>query len=508
MILVIDVGNTNITFGVYESKKLVTTFRMTSRTMRTSDEYGTEILAMLQNNQIDHRKVGGAIIASVVPKVMHALIGAVMRYLHTEPLIVGSGIKTGIKITSENPKEIGPDRIVDVVAAYEKYGGGGKLILARNCHKAVYHSIYLRRLTPVYLYPDIVPGTSLAGTLTKEQIEAALIQNPDASAVLLTSPTYDGITADIASIAETVHRFGKTLIVDAAHGAHFGFHPGFPQSPVALGADLTIVSLHKTMPCLTQTALLLQKGSRVSTERLRLFEGIYQTSSPSYLMMAAMDSCMDMVKKHGAGLWDSFFTERERFLERCSSLKRLQVLTDGTKWSRKMTSETGFLMDSGKILSETSKTCLTGKRFYDILLKQYHLQMEMAAGNYVTAIMTCCDTADGWQRLWDALKEIDDFCVAADEPVQENRKLLAYPVLKQQISLTDALDAPKAQVPLTEAAGQTAGAFINLYPPGIPIVAPGEQITQEAVDVITRYRQMNLPVQGVDHDAITILKLC
>ena len=111
MILVIDVGNTNITFGVYESKKLVTTFRMTSRTMRTSDEYGTEILAMLQNNQIDRRKVGGAIIASVV------------RYLHTEPLIVGSGIKTGIKITSENPKEIGPDRIVDVVAAYEKYGG-------------------------------------------------------------------------------------------------------------------------------------------------------------------------------------------------------------------------------------------------------------------------------------------------------------------------------------------------------------------------------------------------
>ena len=104
MILVIDVGNTNITFGVYESKKLVTTFRMTSRTMRTSDEYGTEILAMLQNNQIDRRKVGGAIIASVVPKVMHALIGAVVRYLHTEPLIVGSGIKTGIKVSSwKNP---------------------------------------------------------------------------------------------------------------------------------------------------------------------------------------------------------------------------------------------------------------------------------------------------------------------------------------------------------------------------------------------------------------------
>ena len=129
----------------------------------------------------------------------------------------------------------------------------------------------------------------------------------------------------------------------------------------------------------------------------------------------------------------------------------------------------------------------------------------MAAGNYVTAIMTCCDTADGWQRLWDALKEIDDFCVAADEPVQENRKLLAYPVLKQQISLTDALDAPKAQVPFTEAAGQTAGAFINLYPPGIPIIVPGEQITGQFVRNVRRYMEQGLEVQGLsDTSAETI----
>mgnify|MGYP002639325458 CR=1 FL=1 len=123
MILVIDVGNTNITFGVYEGKKLVTTFRMTSKLLRTSDEYGVEIREILMCNQVDPGMLDGAIIASVVPNVMHALTGAVKRYLKTEPVIVGSGIKTGIKITSENPKEIGPDRIVDVVAAYEKYGG-------------------------------------------------------------------------------------------------------------------------------------------------------------------------------------------------------------------------------------------------------------------------------------------------------------------------------------------------------------------------------------------------
>ncbi len=123
MILVIDVGNTNITFGVYEGKKLLTTFRMMSKMQRTSDEYGINMRELLRINQVDYTGLDGTIIASVVPNVMHALLNGVRRYLNMEPLIVGSGIKTGIRITSENPKEIGPDRIVDVVAAYEKYGG-------------------------------------------------------------------------------------------------------------------------------------------------------------------------------------------------------------------------------------------------------------------------------------------------------------------------------------------------------------------------------------------------
>lgn len=123
MILVIDVGNTNITCGVFEGKKLTTTFRMMSRASHTSDEYGILLRELLRHNRIDREKLTGAIIASVVPNVMHALTGAIKRYLELDPLIVGNGIKTGIRITAENPKEIGPDRIVDVVAAYEKYGG-------------------------------------------------------------------------------------------------------------------------------------------------------------------------------------------------------------------------------------------------------------------------------------------------------------------------------------------------------------------------------------------------
>lgn len=123
MILVVDVGNTNITCGVYEGKKLKTTFRMMTKFPRTSDEYGISIRELLRTNQIDKQEIEGTIIASVVPNVMHSLVGAFTRYVGTQPIIVGPGVKTGIKITSDNPREIGPDRIVDVVAAYELYGG-------------------------------------------------------------------------------------------------------------------------------------------------------------------------------------------------------------------------------------------------------------------------------------------------------------------------------------------------------------------------------------------------
>ena len=123
MILAIDVGNTNITFGVFAGKRLMTTFRMMAKTPRTSDEYGIGIRELLRENRVDPSKINGSIIASVVPNVMHSLTGAIRRYLQIEPLVVSAGIRTGIRITAENPKEIGPDRIVDVVAAYEKYGG-------------------------------------------------------------------------------------------------------------------------------------------------------------------------------------------------------------------------------------------------------------------------------------------------------------------------------------------------------------------------------------------------
>lgn len=411
---------------------------------------------------------------------------------------------------------------------------GGKLVMARNCHKAVYHAVYLRRLQPVYLYPETAAGLDIADAVTPEQVEKALLAHPDAAAVLLTSPTYDGIAADVKEIAELVHRYDIPLIVDAAHGAHFGFHPGFPDSPVHLGADLTVMSLHKTMPCMTQTALLHVRGSRVGLDRIRLFGGIYQTSSPSYFLMAAMDHCVRLTEEKGAALWDSFFKDREDFLKKAEKLTLLRVFTAGrTSFGTEEGGAKKRRMDAGKILIGSSAAGLTGKELYDILRERYHLQPEMAAGNYVTAIMTCCDRSEGWRRLADALYEIDQECgqksagcrTAATEQNGGDRRTAAaaqtdggcgtaatarkgavYPRLERACSISDALDAPLQTVSLELAKGKVSGAFINLYPPGIPLAVPGELLSGELIELIKAYRRQNLPLCGLQGDAVIIIK--
>ncbi len=392
----------------------------------------------------------------------------------------------------------------------------GRLLMARNCHKAVYHAVYLRRLMPVYLYPGTVAGAGIADVVTPGQVEGALEENPDISAVLVTSPTYDGVVADVEGIAEIAHRFRVPLIVDAAHGAHFGFHPDFPESPVRLGADLTVVSLHKTMPCMTQTALLHARGGLVDPERLRLFEGIYQTSSPSYVLMAGMDDCMRLVEKAGANLWTGFFAWRQEFMGKIKELSLLRVITVET-----VPEETGRTdrgkpwMDPGKILVDSSGAGLTGKQLYDIFSEEYHLQPEMAAGSYVTAIMTCCDDGTGWRRFAEALCRIDADCAAGKYAGCHRGKLFRekaggqhgegcrrqragwYPRTETVCSISDALDAKRQRTSLSCAAGKICGGFLNVYPPGIPLAVPGERLSAELVELLEEYLDRGLVLQGV-----------
>ena len=180
-----------------------------------------------------------------------------------------------------------------------------RILVARNSHKAVYHGIFLNEYDAVYLYPEVA-GIGIQGQITAEAVEEKFTLYPDIAAVVITSPTYDGVVSDIRSIAETVHRHGIPLIVDEAHGAHFGFGGGFPENAVKLGADVVIVSLHKTLPSFTQTALLHVCSDRIKEKDIAKYLGIFETSSPSYLFMAGMEKCIRMVKDGGQELFGNY----------------------------------------------------------------------------------------------------------------------------------------------------------------------------------------------------------
>ena len=173
---------------------------------------------------------------------------------------------------------------------------GDTILIARNSHKSVYHAAYLNQLHLIYLYPESISNCEINGGISPEKLKQQLLNSPEIKAVFLTSPTYEGIVSDITTIAEIVHMFHIPLIIDEAHGAHFGFCDAFPQSAITQGADLVIQSLHKTLPALTQTALLHQKGNFVCKTRLEKFLSIYQTSSPSYLLMASIDYCLTILE--------------------------------------------------------------------------------------------------------------------------------------------------------------------------------------------------------------------
>ena len=264
-----------------------------------------------------------------------------------------------------------------LAAIFASFNRGDKILVARNCHKAVYHAIEIRGLQPVYIYPDVDEEYDVSVGITAKQVvekireyNAYLEENRGSLSTLeyinrvrgmiLTSPTYEGITSEIKEIAEFMHEQNRILIVDEAHGAHFGFHEAFPESAVKQGADIVIQSLHKTLPSMTQTALLHRCSQRVPAYKIQKYLSVFQTSSPSYIFMGHMDECIRLLEKKGPELFQQFAERLEKFYKRCEDLKHIKI--------RRMS-------DPGKIVMKAD--ACSGRELYNILRTRFHLQMEI-----------------------------------------------------------------------------------------------------------------------------------
>ena len=374
---------------------------------------------------------------------------------------------------------------------------GGKILVARNCHKSVYHAIFLRQLSPEYVYPENT-HYGIQGQILVKAIEKKLAECPDIQAVVLTSPTYDGLVSDVKSIAEVVHRRNIPLIVDEAHGAHFGFHKAFPENAVAY-ADAVIMSVHKTLPAFTQTAVLCLCSDRIDEKEVEKYLRIYETSSPSYVLMAGIERSLRMVLDGGSELFAAYVEKLSGFRASVRDLKHLAV-PDAEDFS----GEEAYAFDPGKILIVT-KNGMSGQQLQETLLRDYALQMEMASGNYVVAMTSFMDTVEGFQRLSHALHAIDARMEDTGKAAFSPKDIYRQP--EKQMEPYQAEEAAHGCIRLEEAAGQVSADYIYLYPPGIPMIVPGEILTEPMIQMVRQCQAVGLDVEGMpETDTINIVK--
>ena len=437
--------------------------------------------------------------------------------------------------------------ILAAISACTTYGG--KILMARNSHKAAYHAVQIRGLQAVYLYPQ-GEGTFASKTKSYEasgneangngasdykaysceamrssvimpqDVECALSKDPEIQAVYITSPTYEGTVSDVKAIAQIAHKYGKPLIVDEAHGAHFGFHPYFPENSVKAGADLVIHSVHKTLPSLTQTALLHRNGELTDLAKVKEYLDIYQTSSPSYLLMASIDECVKMMAEETESLFATFVERLQEFYSRSESLQILYVWKTFPKPYR----------DPSKIVVSAGEK--GGKWLGEKLRKEYHIQVEMELADYVVMIATVADTQEGFDRLWKALEEIDGQLTknngaAVKDGVRSHvrtgdrtdkkagdhmdvteghsRKDIRP---KAVMTIARATDIPHEQVRLADSEGRISGEYIYLYPPGIPMIVPGEKINKTILEICAKCLQKGYDLQGLKDYEGTYIGVC
>lgn len=409
-------------------------------------------------------------------------------------------------------------------------GQGESVILARNSHKSAYHAAYLQNLQPLFVYPSKEEKkTGIAGPVLAEDV-AGLLDVSGAKAVFVTSPTYEGIVSDIAEIAREVHQRNAVLIVDEAHGAHLGFHDFFPESAIKCGADVVIQSLHKTLPSMTQTALLHICSDRAPVERISRYLSIFQTSSPSYPLMASISLCVHHLAEQREELFCPYVQKLRNFYALASGFTHISLFGKEKAESlfQAQFDPSKLVISVQHLIDENGKS-YKGPQLAQELLDTFHIQVEMVSADYVIAMTSISDTQEGFDRLYHALSVIDarlrkNTAIRQTEDAQTGmqerdkgqdsfeRSVKPKEVLRQSgasagkgCSIRRALDGDFRTVLWEDCTGQISAEYVFVYPPGSPILVPGERITPQIRTEIEACREAGLHLQGsADYSLETI----
>ncbi|REB05603.1 aminotransferase class V-fold PLP-dependent enzyme [Sporosarcina sp. BI001-red] len=358
---------------------------------------------------------------------------------------------------------------------------GETLLVPRNCHKSVIDGMILSGVLPTFMQPEVDEQFGISHSVSAENVAKALKENPTAKAVLVTYPTYFGTMTDLKTICEIAHAAGAIVLVDAAHGAHLRSMEGMID-PIQAGADLVTTSMHKTGGSLTQSSLLLLQGNRITADKVRKVTSMLQTTSANYLLMSSLDAARRELALHGANAFQRLKPIIDEAIELIESGGHYEVLKNNNVSNRFLQSH-----DWTKLVIRVNGLGRTGFEVYSLLKQRYGIQMELAEGYVVMAVVTPADTTTTIECLTSALLDIERTCTKPH--VLHSAWTVVDSVNELVMTPRDAFYAEQESVAIDDAIGRISADTLMIYPPGIPLVIPGERITCEVIQHYAYYEQ-------------------
>ena len=357
-----------------------------------------------------------------------------------------------------------------------------KIILPRNVHKSAINALILSGAVPIFVKPDIDNELGIANHMVFEDVEKAILENPDAKAVLVINPTYFGVTSDLKKIVELAHEKDMMVLADEAHGSHFPFSDLLPIGSMEAGADMGSCSLHKTVGSLTQSSILITQGSRVDHIRLRSTINMIQSTSPSSLLMASLDVARKNIYFEGPVKIPALIKMAEETRNKISLIPGLQAIGKDHFIGRN-----AFNYDETKIIVKVSEMGLTGFDVYKELFDEHHIQLELAETQLILAVLSIGTRQKDLDALVIALQALSDKYMPMQMAPIKSKVKYSFP--EAYTRPREAYHAPKKYVPLNQAVDEIAAESIMIYPPGIPIVIPGEIVSQDILDDLDFYQR-------------------
>lgn len=360
---------------------------------------------------------------------------------------------------------------------------GARILLPRNVHKSAINALILTGAVPVFLAAETDPRWGISHGITLDAVKAAVAEHPDAAALLVVNPTYYGAASDLASIVSYCHRRRIAVLVDEAHGAHLHFHDDLPDSAMDCGADLSTMSLHKTCGSLTQSSALLVNEGLIDHQRVRGAINLMQTTSASYLLMASLDATRALLATEGRSRLSRLLPQVEAARARIAKLPGLEVLSAADEGRPGI-----FRYDGTKIAVRVNDLGLSGYEAYRVMREQLGIQLELSEPHTVLAVCSFADDESTLARLADAFAELSRLYHGTRPPLEawphDASGAVELPRPRLVVPPREAFYAPSRIVPISEAEGEISGESLMAYPPGIPLVIPGERLT---ADVIRQY---------------------